>query len=119
VVTYEKRRAVTGDEYLKDEEPAWIDEVNERSVQQFTEEDNGEEWDLEGRVNQMDVLYGQPKDEPITVDELREDQAALSRETLIEDFSEEAHERYAAKEEELGPELMRQLERFVILQVVD
>jgi len=31
----------------------------------------------------------------------------------------EARERYAAKEEELGPELMRELERFIILQVVD
>src|SRR5205085_12610511 len=35
------------------------------------------------------------------------------------DFTEEARERYAAKEEELGPELMRELERFIILQVVD
>ena len=33
--------------------------------------------------------------------------------------SEEAQERYAAKEEELGSELMRELERFIILQVVD
>src|SRR5437588_11827892 len=119
VVIYEQRRAVLEGEDMKDEVLAWIDEVIERTVQQFTEEDYGEEWDLEGLVKQMDVLYGQPKDEPITVDELREDQAALSRETLIEDFTEEAHDRYAAKEEELGPELMRELERFVILQVVD
>src|SRR5438067_1574862 len=119
VVIYEQRRAVLEGEDMKEEVLAWIDEVIERTVKQFTEEDYGEEWDLEGLVKQMDVLYGQPKDEPITVDELREDQTALSRETLIEDFTEEAHDRYAAKEEELGPELMRELERFVILQVVD
>src|ERR1700756_4506423 len=67
----------------------------------------------------MDALYVQPAEEPITVEELREDLGSLTRETLIEDFTEEAQERYAAKEEELGPELMRELERFVILQVVD
>src|SRR5246127_2414574 len=67
----------------------------------------------------MDALYVQPTEEPITVEELREDLGSLTRETLIEDFTEEAQERYAAKEEELGPELMRELERFVILQVVD
>jgi preprotein translocase subunit SecA len=104
---------------MSDEVREWIKEVVERTVVQFTLEDYPEEWDLEGLVKQMDALYEQPKDEPITVDELREDSAALSRETLIEDFQEEALERYGAKEEELGPELVRELERFVILQVVD
>src|SRR5246127_4287640 len=67
----------------------------------------------------MDALYVQPTEEPITVEELREDLGSLTRETLIEDFTEEAQERYAAKEEELGPELMRELERFIVLQTVD
>ncbi len=88
-------------------------------MQQFTEEEYAEEWDLEGLVKQMHALYDKPKEEPISVDELREDQAALSRDTLIEDFTEEALEQYRAKEEELTSELMRELERFVILQVVD
>jgi preprotein translocase subunit SecA len=38
---------------------------------------------------------------------------------LVEEFIEDAQEEYAGKEEEIGPELMRELERFVILQVVD
>jgi preprotein translocase subunit SecA len=38
---------------------------------------------------------------------------------LTEEFIEDAHDEYAAKEEELDSELMRELERFVILQVVD
>src|SRR5256885_13995662 len=67
----------------------------------------------------MDAMYVQPPEEPITVDELREDIGSLTRETLTEDFTEEAQERYAAKEDELGSELMRELERFIILQVVD
>jgi preprotein translocase subunit SecA len=118
-VIYEQRREVLEGQDLSDRVHSWIDEVVERIVQQFTAEEYAEEWDLEGLVKAMDALYEQPKDEPISVDELREDTAALSRDTLIEDFQEEAQERYAAKEEELGSELMRELERFVILQVVD
>src|SRR3954453_1446561 len=118
-VIYEQRRKVLEGQDLSGEVKAWVDEVIARTVAHFTENEYAEEWDLEGLVKQMDALYVQPPDEPITVDELREDVGALTRETLIEDFTEEAQERYAAKEEELGPELMRELERFIILQVVD
>src|SRR5207248_1702755 len=104
---------------LSDEVRAWVDEVIARVVAHFTENQYAEEWDLEGLVKAMDALYVQPPDQPISVDELREDIGSLTRETLIEDFTEEAQERYAAKEEELGSELMRELERFIILQVVD
>ncbi|TMM04645.1 MAG: preprotein translocase subunit SecA [Actinobacteria bacterium] len=118
-VIYEQRRRVLEGQDLSEEVRAWVDEVIGRLVAHFTENEYAEEWDLEGLVKAMDALYVQPPEEPITVDELREDIGSLTRETLIEDFTEEAQERYAAKEEELGPELMRELERFIILQVVD
>src|SRR5256714_1537209 len=70
-------------------------------------------------MERFKVPDDQPKEEPISVDELREDVGSLTRESLTEDFTEEARERYAAKEQELGPELMRELERFILLQVVD
>src|SRR5206468_3898295 len=69
MVIYEQRRAVLEGEDMKDEVLAWIDEVVARTVEQFTEEEYAEEWDLEGLVKQMDALYGQPKDEPITAEE--------------------------------------------------
>src|ERR671914_514824 len=73
-----------------------------------------EEWDLEALVQQMRGLYGTD----ITVDELREE-VELTREALIEEFVEDALETYEEKEQELGTELMRDVERYVILQVVD
>jgi preprotein translocase subunit SecA len=118
-VIYDQRRRVLEGQDLSGEVQAWVADVIARVVTQFTENDYAEEWDLEGLVKAMDTLYVQPPGEPISVEELREDAGSLTRETLIEDFQEEAHERYAAKEEELGPELMRELERFIILQVVD
>ncbi len=118
-VIYDQRRRVLEGQDLSEEVKAWVDEVVARVVASFTENDYSEEWDLEGLVKAMDTLYVQPSEEPISVAELREDVKALTRESLTEDFQEEAQERYAAKEEELGSELMRELERFIILQVVD
>jgi preprotein translocase subunit SecA len=116
---YEQRRDVLEGNDMSDQVRLWIDELVEATVHQFTQEPYSEEWDLDGLVNTMDSLYKQPKEEPITADELREDINDITRDSLIEDFQEEAREVYDTKEAELGPELMRELERFVILQVVD
>jgi preprotein translocase subunit SecA len=114
-VIYEQRRSVLEGEDMSDEVRQWIDEVVAATVDQFTQEEYAEEWDLEALVKQMATLY----DTEVTADELREDFGDVSRESLIEEFQEDARDSYTAKEEELGPELMRELERFVILQVVD
>jgi preprotein translocase subunit SecA len=55
----------------------------------------------------------------ITADELRQDLGEISRDALIEEFQADARDEYEAKEEEFGSELMRELERFIVLQVVD
>jgi preprotein translocase subunit SecA len=89
--------------------------VIEHTVDEFTQEEYAEEWDLEGLVKQMATLY----ETEITVDELHEELGEISRESLIDEFRQDARDEYDAKEEELTPELMRELERFVILQVVD
>src|SRR4051812_49255043 len=115
VVIYEQRRAVLEGEDMKEQVLEWIDEVIERTVDQFTAEEYAEEWDLEGLVKQMALLY----DTEVTVDELREDLGEVSRESLLEEFRDDARDAYVAKEEDLTPDLMRELERFVILQVVD
>jgi len=115
VVIYEQRRAVLEGDDMKEQVVEWIDEVIERTVEQFTADEYAEEWDLEGLVKQMALLY----DTEVTVDELREDLSEISRESLIEEFRDDARDAYDAKEEELTPELMRELERYVILQVVD
>jgi preprotein translocase subunit SecA len=115
VVIYEQRRAVLEGEDMKAQVLEWIDEVIERTVDQFTSEEYAEEWDLEGLVKQMALLY----DTEVTVDELREDLGEVTRDSLLEEFGDDARDAYVAKEEDLTPDLMRELERFVILQVVD
>jgi len=117
-VIYDQRRRVLEGEDLSEDVRAWMDETVERVVAEYTESEFAEEWDLEGLVTAMQALY----QTEITVDELREDLATLSREALVEEFQEDARDEYGAKEkeiEEMQAGLMRDLERYVILQVVD
>ena len=112
---YEQRRDVLEGQDMSEQVGLWIDEVVEDTVLQFTQEEYSEEWDLEALTNAMAALY----ETEITAAELREDLPEITRDALIEEFQSDARDGYAAKEEEFGAELMRELERFVILQVVD
>ncbi|MDP8911737.1 MAG: preprotein translocase subunit SecA, partial [Actinomycetota bacterium] len=115
-VIYEQRRRVLEGEDLSEDVRTWIDEVVERTVAEYTGGEYADDWDIEGLVRQMETLFGETD---ISVAELREDAETITPDSLVEDFQEDARERYARKEEELGPDLIRELERFVILQVVD
>ncbi len=113
-VIYAQRRRVLEGQDLSEEVQGWVDEVIQRIVSVYTESEFTEEWDLAQLVQAMVDLYGTD----ITVDELRAE-VELSREAITEEFQNDARDVYAEKEQELGSELMRELERFVILQVVD
>ena len=113
-VIYEQRRRVLDGEDLSDDVREWIREVVESAVANATEGEFAEEWDLDALVQQMQALYGSD----ITADELREE-VELVREALVDEFVEDALDTYGEKEQEYGPELMREIERYVILQVVD
>ena len=121
-VIYEQRRRVLEGEDLSEEVQGWIDEVIERVVAAYTEADYPEEWDLDALCKAMEDVYA--SDDPITADELREE-VGLDRAALVEEFQEDARDAYAEKERSLGmnPEteqpLLRDVERFLILQVVD
>jgi preprotein translocase subunit SecA len=115
MVIYDQRGRVLAGDDLSEEIRQWIAEVVETNVSQFTEADLPDEWDLVGLIAQMQALYGTD----MTVAELREEVDVGSRESLVEEFTEDAIDTYAEREESFTPELMREIERYVILQVVD
>jgi preprotein translocase subunit SecA len=115
MVIYEQRRRVLVGEDLSDEVREWIREAVETGVQQLTDSEFPEDWDLEGLVTHMQSLYGTD----ITVEELREEVDVTDRHALAEEFVDDALETYAEREQELGAELAREVERYVILQTVD
>src|SRR4051812_32075332 len=90
-----------------------IGEVIERLVEEYTPGDYIEEWDLEGLWVQLDQVY-QVDFGPEEIDRETIDRTRLTA-LLVED----AHKLYDEREAELGEELMRALERYLLLQIID
>ena len=114
-VIYEQRRRVLEGDDLSEDVKGWIDEVVEGLVAEYTAEEFVEEWDIAELVKATNDLFGTD----ITEEEIREDIAELTREALVDDFAETAQEEYADRTKAWGDEIARQVERYVILQVVD
>jgi preprotein translocase subunit SecA len=114
MVIYEQRRRVLEGEDLSSEVKGWIEETLQAGVAAFTETDYPEEWDYEGLAQAMQSLYGTD----ITAQELR-DEVAPDRVALVEELLDDAMDVYAEKETEYGSDVMRDIERYVILAVVD
>jgi preprotein translocase subunit SecA len=113
-VIYEQRRRVLEGEDMSEEIKGWIGDVVAANVEQFTDAEYAEEWDLAGLLAQMNALYGTD----MTLEELREE-VELAREALIDEFAEDALDTYQEREQEFTPDVMREIERYVVLSVVD
>jgi preprotein translocase subunit SecA len=114
-VIYEQRRRVLEGEDLSADVKAWIDEVVEGLVAEYTAEEYVEDWDIAELVKAVNDLFGTD----LTEEEIREDLSELTREALVDDFRETAQEEYEDRTRAWGDEIARQVERYVILQVVD
>jgi len=112
-VIYGQRRRVLEGEDLSEDIRAWIEELVERAVLEHTQAEYADDWDVNALFREMATLY----DIEIRPEEL--DVKRMTREDLVAEFQDDARDAYDAKEEELGPELMREIERYLVLQVVD
>jgi preprotein translocase subunit SecA len=112
-VIYEQRRQVLEGDDLSEQIAEWIDDVVAGIVNQHTQSDYAEEWDLDGMFMDMAALY------PMEVKPEELDLANMSREELIDEFQDDARHEYATKEEDYGSEVMREVERFLVLEIVD
>jgi preprotein translocase subunit SecA len=118
-VIYDERRKVLDGEDLSDQFRPMIDEVIEGYVEAATAEGYAEEWDLEQLWTALKTLY------PITltVDDVSDvaggELRNVTRDLLLEELQADAQAAYDQRETDLGPEVMRELERRVLLSVVD
>jgi preprotein translocase subunit SecA len=119
VVIYEERHRVLAGEDLHEQVCTMISEVIADYVTNATAEGFAEEWDLDQLWRAFRRLY------PVglTVDQLIEDEggerAYLTEPVITERMQADALAAYDKREEELGSELMRELERRVVLSVLD
>jgi preprotein translocase subunit SecA len=117
-VIYRHRRAVLNGDNLTNNLHDMIDSSVESTLNVYCPPDQyPEEWDVKGLAEVMQSQFGlditQGKDDG--GDSLRD----VGRDALLEDLRTHAREAYARKEQELGPELMRFLEKTFMLQVID
>jgi preprotein translocase subunit SecA len=85
----------------------------DRLVTEYTVGEFVEDWDIEGLMRRVEEIFV-PSDELLSVDPHRVD-----REDMLLRLQEEALAQYDAREEELGEELMRQVERYLLLEIID
>ncbi len=90
-----------------------IEGVISNLVDEYTPGDYIEEWDLEELWVQLDQIFRVD----FAPDEL--DREALDREELKRLLADDALKLYDERETELGEELMRALERYLLLQIID
>jgi preprotein translocase subunit SecA len=112
-VIYEEREKLLSGEDFKDQAIRMVEDVVRRTVQRLApEEVFNEEWDHEL------VLTGLTEVFPTTIsaDDLEE---MVSSSELEERSVEDALERYEEKEQALGSQTMRELERLVLLNITD
>jgi preprotein translocase subunit SecA len=116
-VVYAERREVLEGADIEEQVRGFIDDVVEGVVNARTQE-FAEEWDLEQLWTDLKQLW------PVSVDHEKLAEAAggkahLEREELIAALREDAQAAYDTREAEVGEEVMRELERRVLLSVLD
>ncbi|MEZ5091598.1 preprotein translocase subunit SecA [Nocardioides sp.] len=116
-VIYGERRQVLEGADLQEQVRDFIDDVIKGYVMSATE-DYPEEWDLEALWVALKQLYPVSLDHEQLVEEAG-GLEGLDREELVEQLQADAQAAYDRREEEVGPEVIRELERRVILSVLD
>lgn len=115
-IIYGQRNKVLHGEDLRDSVMSMIEKVIDRTIPMFTEGYKyPEEWDLEGLFNHLHPIF-LPQGAVKIKDE---DIERLTVASLKELIFEKAKALYAQKEEEIGLDRIREVERAILLRVVD
>ena len=113
-VIYARRLKVLEGEDLSEEIKEMISDFVEEKVEESVDvRHHSEDWDLSELAEEMGAVF-------LSEFRLKQFQEKRStRDEVLEYCLQRATEAYASRENELGPELMRQLERLVLLSVID
>jgi preprotein translocase subunit SecA len=112
-VIYAYRDEVLEGKSIGEEARREVSNVIERTIDQYTPGDFVEDWDLDGLYTALGQFF------PLDLDGQEMQGQGADRGHLIDRVAAEAMERYEAREQALGEELMGALERFLLLQIID
>jgi preprotein translocase subunit SecA len=112
-VVYKYRREILEGRDMSDVAETELEEVISRLVDTYTPGEIFEDWDLVGLEGHLGGLW------PLSVSATDLDPQSSSREEIKEVLIADALAAYGRREEEFGSELMRYLERQILLQIID
>ncbi|WAM33382.1 preprotein translocase subunit SecA [Caldicellulosiruptor morganii] len=111
-IIYSQRRKVLEGENLRDSILGMIDELVDYKIKVYTgESPHPEDWDIKGLLQDLKFIF-------LDSELSEQDAKNMTKQELKEKLISIAKEKYEKKEQEVG-ELMRELERVVLLRVVD
>jgi preprotein translocase subunit SecA len=112
-VVYRYRREILEGRDISETARDETEGVIERLVDDYTSADLLEEWDLGELETQLRLIW------PVGIDVATLAPETVDREQLKEALDDDAMNAYDEREQQLGEELMRHLERSILLQVID
>lgn len=118
-VIYAERHRVLNGEDLEDEVRIFLDDTIAGAVANATAEGYPEEWDLDQLWTQLQTLYPVGVSVAALEAEAGGDRSGLSADLLTQALQDDAQAAYDRRVEELGEPVIRELERQVILNVLD
>ncbi len=118
-VIYSERGRVLDGEDIQDQILSFMDDTVAGYVQAVTAEGFAEEWDLDALWAALGTLYPVSVTQQDVINQAGGDNSDLDAEFLLDAISADIKAAYAVREEELSSPVMRELERRVILSVLD
>ena len=113
-VVYDQRRKILEVEEMKDQILSMVDNIIEKGMETYVDPKlYPEEWDFAGLLKYAEKYFLAPGD--LKLEEIED----MSREEVEDKLKTMAHETYNAREESIGSPMMRELEKAVMLKVVD
>ena len=113
-VVYDQRRKILECEDMKDQILSMVDNIIEKGMETYADPKlYPEEWDFAGLLKYAEKYFLAPGD--LKLEEIED----MSREEVEDKLKTMAHETYNAREESIGSPMMRELEKAVMLKVVD
>lgn len=113
-IVYDQRRKILEGEDMKDQILSMVDHIIEKGMETYADPKlYPEEWDFAGLLKYAEKYFLAPGD--LKLEEIED----MSREEVEDKLKTIAHETYNAREESIGSPMMRELEKAVMLKVVD
>jgi preprotein translocase subunit SecA len=111
-IIYQRRDQILDDADLREEAMGYLAEAVDGAISTFCVSDHADEWDVHGLHSDVAALW------PVVTSQ-EQIAACVTTDELYELLVGEATAHYEAREAEFGSETMREIERQIMLQIID